>query len=300
MAKTETKTYHSSGNGSSEKNIIIVPGFSEGLTEHRDLTDKVAEETGAYTYTFEQPRSEGDPIDPIERLGVIVASKALEVSGSEGKIVAVAHSLGCAAVLRAVQLNPDIFESVILMQPPGLGPSVGTNLPSLVKRVAKKSAKNLMRSIKGQKPNNPKRSKYYHSNFDKENLIKYSGRVLKSQKSGMRVIARNPFLALREARAVGKYQIDADMEKVKKLRVPVHVVISNKDEIFDNQYSLTKDNYGILPYASSVSSVANEKAGHDTFWMQPKRTAMIVNGLLRQKNHVEGSEALNDSKSKQK
>lgn len=298
MVKTKTpsrktKTYHSSGNGSSKK-IIIVPGFSEGLAENKDLTDKVAKETGADTYTFEQPRrrSEGDPIDPIERLGVIVASNALEVIGGEGKIVAVAHSLGCAAVLRAVQLNPDIFDSVILMQPPGLGPSAKTSLPSLARRVAKKSFKNYRRSVKGQNPHNPKGRKY-RSNFDDEAAEKYKGRVLKSQISGIRVIAKNPILALREALAVGEYRIDADIQKATdELGVPVHVVISNEDEILS-------DKVGNIPYASSVSYVADKKAGHDTFWMQPKRTAMIVDGLLRQKNQVDEPEAFNDPISKQ-
>lgn len=43
------------------------------------------------------------------------------------QIVAAAHSLGCAAVLKAAQLQPKYFKQIILMQPIGLTGEVRLN-----------------------------------------------------------------------------------------------------------------------------------------------------------------------------
>jgi len=276
-----TKVY-SSDSPDSDKHILVVPGFSESVPHNRGLVGALSDR-GFNAFTFSQPRRKGGtPVaGPIERQGEIILSVLEATIPGGDKVHGVAHSLGSAALLKAAQQAPELFASLTLMQPVGM---VGEqSFPELLGRVGKKVTMNQLGALGGQDPGRPETG--YKASVDEESAIHYSGRVAWAQLAGSVVIAEQPALAIEEASAVGSYDIADDlaamkaMKAMKALKIPVNIVTAHSDEMFDTA-EVDEKYAGIAKFVDSYSSVADPTARHDTFWMQPERTARIVDELL--------------------
>jgi hypothetical protein len=166
------------------------------------------------------------------------------------------------------------------MQPVGMAGEQG--LPEQSQRVGKKLFKNQAGAIKGQKPG-------YHAAVDKESALHYFGRVTNAQiLAGSAILAKNLILAAKEARAAGRYQITEDIAKVSELGIPIHIVTAYGDEMFD-QAKVDAGYEDIADFVNGYSTVATRRddpARHDTFWLQPKRTAQIVSQLTNQSSFL--------------
>lgn len=277
----KTKIYSSKSSSTGAERVLVIPGFSESVTHSKKLVDALARH-GFYAATFSQPRHASKEAhrvsDPIGRLGDVVNS-LVETTVPEGKKVhALAHSLGTAAVLRAAQQAPERFASITLMQPVGM---VGRqSLAELTGRVSRKVAKNQLEALHSQNPNKQPENGYAAS-VDNESAIAYSGRVAKAQLMGGKVLASQPPLAHKEASAAGNYEIADDIAKVTELGIPVHLVTAHADELYDNDKVHAGYEAGIA--ATSYSSIADPQARHDAFWLQPERTATIVDQIVHDK-----------------
>lgn len=274
----KTKVYSADSEFLGAERVLVVPGYSETIAHNRKLVDALAK-VGFNALTFSQPRRVGKDShrvsDPIQRQGNVVLN-LVEASVPTGeKIHVVAHSLGSAAILRAAQEDPERFASITLMQPLGM---VGQqSFVEMAGRVSRKVAGNQISALRRQDPNRqPKVG--YAANVDDESARSYTKRVFKAQLAGSQVLTTQPTLALREAIAAGKYNITDDIARVTELSIPVHIVVAHGDEMFDNDKVHAGYEAGIA--ASSYSSVADRGARHDTFWMQPTRTAAIVSQLI--------------------
>lgn len=260
-------------------NIFVVPGFSETTAHNSELVDALANE-GFDATTFSQPRRTGrkaDRIaDPIGRQGRVIL-RVLEASVTPGeKVHAVAHSMGAAATLKAALEAPELFDSLTLMQPLGLAGEQGFS--ELLGRVNKKTVKNQRVALHSQDPR--KLADHgYAANLDTESALNFSGRVTNAHIAAGKVLLSQPALSLREARAAGTYSMTDDIAKVTALGIPVHLVVAHGDEMFDHDKVDAGYDAGVA--ASSYMSVADREAGHDTFWMQPARTAAIVGQIIR-------------------
>jgi alpha-beta hydrolase superfamily lysophospholipase len=277
----KAKIYSVGSQSPEAERVLVVPGYSETIAHSKKLVDALADE-GFNASTFSQPRRAGQEVhrvkDPIQRQGNVILS-LVETTVPEGaKIHAVAHSLGTAAVLRAAQEAPERFASITLMQPVGM---VGQqSIGEMTGRVSKKVIKNQVGALHSQVPNSqPERG--YAANVDKELAFRYLGRVVKAQLASSKVLATQPILAHKEAIAAGKYGIADDIAKVTELGIPVHMVTAHSDELFDGDKVHAGYEAGIA--ATSYSTVADPEARHDTFWMQPRRTAGIVRQLIHEK-----------------
>lgn len=274
----KSKIYSTENQDPSSERVLVVPGYSESLAHSKDLVDALGA-TGLSALTFSQPRRTDKSqvaLDPIQRQGNIVR-EILDATVAKGdKIHAVGHSLGSAAILEAALQSPERFASITLMQPVGM---VGNqSFIELAGRVSEKVAKNQMKAMKSQNPKKQPRGRYAAS-ADSESAVRYSGRVARAQITASGVIGKQPVLALKEASASGHYDIAEDLRKVAELGIPVNIVKAHGDEMFDPD----KVDQGYEPIAdivNSYSSVADVKAGHDTFWLQPERTAQIVGQLI--------------------
>lgn len=273
----KAKVYSAESHSPEAERVLVVPGYSETLTHSRKLVDALAA-NGFDASTFSQPRRAGkESSDPIQRQGNVVLS-LVETTVPQGeKVHAVAHSLGSAAVLRAAQEAPERFASLTLMQPVGM---VGEqSFPELLGRVGKKVSKNQAGALRSQDPQRQPKTGYAAS-ADTESAIRYSTRVARSQVAGSGVLAKQPVLAIQEATAVGSYDIADDIAKVKELGIPVNIVKAHSDEMFDTD-KVDMGYAGIADSVDSYSSVADRTARHDTFWLQPERTAAIIGQLIQ-------------------
>lgn len=271
----KTKIYTAQSEKPTAERVLVVPGYSEAISHNKKLVDALASQ-GFDATTFSQPRRAGKDDDPMRRQGKVVLS-ILESSLPKGeKVHALAHSLGSAAVLKAAQEAPDLFESITIMEPIGM---VGAqDFSELGGRVGKKVGKNLLGSLRAQSPAR-RSNEGYAASVDRESSLRYFGRVALAQLAGSGVIGKQPALALEEALAVGRYGIADDVAKVTELGIPVHIVAARNDEMFD--YDKVMAGYEAnIHTATSVSSVADAGARHDTFWMQPERTARIFRQLI--------------------
>lgn len=283
-----TNIYSAENRPSSKaERVLVVPGYSEGLKHNKGLVDALARR-GYDAFTFNQPRRKGKVEDPIQRQGRVILSllKANTPQEEKGhqdeKIHAVGHSLAAAALLRAAIDAPEQFASITLLQPVGMVGEQSTL--ELAGRVNKKVARNQLSAIKGQDPDRkPKHG--YRAVVDKESSLQFLTRVLHAQLVGGGVLVKQPALALREANSISgsklreKYDITDDVAEVHKLGIPIHIVKAHGDELFDpDKVDATYE--GIADSVDSFSSVADPKAGHDTSWMQPERTAGIVDELI--------------------
>lgn len=255
----------------------MAPGYSESIAHSKALVDALAHE-GFNAFTFSQPRKPSQlwSDDPIGRQADIVL-RVVEASAPEGaKVVAVAHSLGAAAVLKAAPQAPQRFASIVLMQPIGL--SGGQRLREQATRVARKATKNQLGALRRQALDRPPHHGYAAA-ADSESALRFFARVTRAQLVGAGVLARQAVLALQEANAAGSYDMAADMEKVRALGVPVHVVKAQGDELFEAD-KVDTGCRRIVDLVSSYSSVADPHARHDTCWLQPRRSAQIVRQLV--------------------
>lgn len=272
--------YSAQSHNPQAERVVVVPGYSETIAHSKKVVDALAMK-GFNASTFSQPRRAGKGAhrikDPIQRQGSVVLSLIEATVPGDEKVHAVAHSLGSAAVLRAAQKAPDRFASITLMQPLGMAGEQG--LSELAGRVSRKVIKNLASSLHGQSPSIQPAHGGYAARVDEETALSFSGRVAKAQLAGNGVIVAQPALSLREALAAGQYEVAEDIANVAELGIPIHLVTAHDDELFDNDKVHTTYEAGIE--ATSYSSVADPDAGHDTFWMQPERTARIVSQLIQ-------------------
>lgn len=275
----KTKIQEVKTRGHKEK-IVVVPGFSEGVTHTKKLLGHLAAK-GFDAISFSQPRKRGDKrLDPIERQTRVLLD-VLDKKMTDGERVhGVAHSLGSAALLRAAQEQPDKFQSITIFEPAG---AVGRqSVPELLKRVGKKVVKNQVGAAAGQNPANFTRDGHYTASADTESRVRFSTRVNSAQLAGAGTLGKNPALAVREAVAAGNYDMTNDVRKVAELGIPIHIVKAESDEMFDTD-KVDDRLETLLEHGASISSVADPTARHDTSWMQPERTARIIDQTL----HVE-------------
>lgn len=285
--------------------VFVMPGFSETPTHCKDLVDRLADR-GFRAATFSQPRRAGKEVstakDPIERQADVFLSQLEMVLLPDEKIHLVAHSLGAATALKAALKRPELFASLTLEEPLGL--LEDPNFRGLIKGVSNKLVSNFQKASKGQSAE-PEKTNEYRALVDSEPASQYTKRVISSLNAGNLVLGSQPWLALKEAWASSKYSIWEDLKAVGRKRVPIHIDIANGDQMFPGQNGKTvttivddkeKVTYGnnetvdwqkmvvlLAKHNISVGSIADEEAGHDTFWMQPERTAEIVYQVLRNK-----------------
>jgi len=280
FGKTRAYSENASPADSYAERVVVVPGYSEGITHNKSLVRALAQK-GFNAITFGQPRRADKNIervrDPIERQGDVLLS-LIEATVTDGeKVHVVAHSLGSAAILRAAQTAPEHFSSITLMQPLGMGGQ--QTLTEMASHVNRKTLRNHRLALRAQVPST-ETPQGYAARPDKESALKHFVRVAKAQVAGGNVLLTQPVLAVKEALASGKYEIADDIAAVTELGIPVNIVVAHSDEMFDADL-VAKGYEKSIHTASSFSSVADPEAGHDTAWMQPERTAQIVESLIR-------------------
>jgi alpha-beta hydrolase superfamily lysophospholipase len=255
--------------------VFIAPGFTNTSANTSALVDSLTS-SGYNAFTHDQPREtpkELEPIDPIDRQAAVTLA-VIEREVPEGtKVHALAHSLGSAAVLRAAIARPELFTSITINEPVGLN-GKRQGIVNLMSRSALKNIKNVIGARHGQTIELPKQG--YAARVDIETAKDFRKRTIKAQAAAGKLALKNLKLTMREARAAGAYEIDRDLEKVTDLGIPVHILLANKDELFKskNTYRKVKD-----IKATSISSIADPNAGHDSFWRNPKLTTAIFNSL---------------------
>lgn len=272
----EPRLYSSTNRNKSTEKIVVIPGYGETIEHNKDLVDALTL-IGFDAFTFSQPRRSIDPANAkaINQQAAVVASIIEKATYGDEKIHAVAHSMGSGALLKAALNQPERFASITLMQPMGMVGVLG--LKNLVARAGKKAIKNQRSALSGQNINKSSK-KGYAATADFESIGRLSSRVAQAQLTSLGYLATNPRLSIREASEAGGYSINEDLEKVMDLGIPVHIVLSRGDELFKYEDLDLKS----LSGPSSISSVADYDAGHDTFWMQPKRTAQMISQLIKQ------------------
>jgi pimeloyl-ACP methyl ester carboxylesterase len=267
--------------GSSLGEILVVPGFSETITQNSRLVDSLAKQ-GFDATTFSQPRRRGNKANrksrAIDRQAALVSGFVDQMAlGVENKkINLVAHSLGAAAVLRAAQLNPDKIGSITLLEP------VGMTEPQGLGKIMKKSSKKNLR--------NQKNAETIAASMPGETRGSIKKLLTKSQIGATALMARNFRLATRESMEAAKYSINADAEAVTALGIPIHVIRAQSDELFpqeqaDATYGLDGhmadgQTVAIDGLFSSYSVMSDPEAGHDTSWLRPEATAIAVSNVL--------------------
>lgn len=238
-------------------NIMVVPGYGGSISHNKRIVDILADK-GYNAFTMSQPRRKGGH-DILLRQKVIILSALAAVIPNGEKVHAVAHSLGSASLLRAVQDTPNRFVGLILMQPSGI---VGSQkFSDLLRRVGKKTIHNQFSTMK------------------RGNTTTFR-QMTRAQLSSGRIIISNLPLALKEARVAITHDITGDIAIVKKLGIPIHVIKANEDELFSiSRAGIEYER--IVGLAGSYSSIADKNAEHDTFWMNATRTAEIIDVLVQ-------------------
>lgn len=254
-----------------------MPGYSETIAHSKSVVDALAQE-GFESFTFNQPRKPGEgwPADPIGRQADLVVRVVEAVAPEAGRVHAVAHSLGAAAVLRAAPRIPERVASIVLMQPIGLSGAQPFREQAL--RVGRKATKNQLGALRRQDPERPPRHGYAAA-LDTESATGFFTRVARAQLTGFGVLLRHVRLALREANAAGAYDLADDARKVRELGIPVHVVKAQGDELFDTD-KVDAGYQRVVDAVTSYSCVADPHARHDASWLQPARSAQIVRQLV--------------------
>ncbi len=259
-----TKVYSAHNDNALKDNgsIVVVPGYSEGISHTKQLVDALASK-GFSVGTYNHPRRDEKGItrimDPVQRQAEVLLS-FIEATVPKGtKISAVAHSLGAGAVTEAVRKRPDRFKNVILFQPVGM--SGQHSVPELAAKTTKKVINDHIKALQSKNP------------------VSQLSHVLKTQIAGAGVLVSNPYLALREAKAAGNYDIASGLAEIATHGIPVHIVTANSDELFD-QNKINSYYPQVADNVASMSTVSDKNAGHDTFWTQPENTAEIVRQLI--------------------
>ncbi len=243
--------------------VLVVPGFAESLQQTKPIVKALADKDLA-AYTYSQPRlgtkEDGVLVHPLQRQGKVALMALNELLPGHSKVTAVAHSLGTAAVLKAVQLNPERFDTLILMQPIGLaGEQPFTDL--------------FRRSLRKNRNN-------YKTAKDMTSLLGHKS-VAKAQFGSMTTITKQPLLAIREAMAIGDYSIMEDIKSVVDNGIKVHLVISKFDEYFD--YDKMQNQIEDLDnIVTSITLLDEPHHGHDINWLDPALTATLTIKLLAQ------------------
>jgi pimeloyl-ACP methyl ester carboxylesterase len=241
--------------------IFVIPGFAENLLQTKPIVDALAAKNFA-AYTYSQPRldSKNDGVldHPLERQGKVALMALSELLPGLTKVAAVAHSLGTAGILKAAQSCPERFDSLILMQPVGLA-GIQT-FKDLFKKGLRKN-RNDHRLVGGMPLNSERRF------------------VAKAQIASMGLIVRQPLLALREAQAIGIYNIAEDIKKVVARGIPVHLVVSKHDEYFE--YTEVHDQLRTLDgIVTSITILDEPHHGHSISWLDPELTSELTVTLL--------------------
>lgn len=254
---------------------MVVPGFSGSLTHNRDLVDALASR-GYDTFTFSQPRRGTKSKQSIlDRKKDTILTILETMFNDDEKIYGVAHSFGSAALLKAARDTPNQFIELILMQPPGV---VGRqDFPELVQRVGEKMIKNNAKTIHKRHLSkligNPPTSVHAP-------LPATTRKMIYAQLSSAYTIIKNPRLALSEALAAIRYDIADDAAKTEGSGVQVHIIKAPNDELFSIEED-GLDHQKVMNSSGAFISIADRHAPHDTFWMHPKRTADIIDALIR-------------------
>jgi len=256
-----------------QKNLFVIPGFAESITHNKKLVDTLSA-AGWDAYTFSQPRKfQSNPyFDPLERQAdvLLFLLKLTAVTGT--KVHAVAHSLGSGTVLKAARKAPEIFESITIMQPSGM--TYSKNRFDTHWRILRKVFSNQFRLTTG--------ANYVigvRNGFIKESRQRLFIRIFASQITSLYTLIKNPQLAYRETLAASQYDITTDLEDVFKLDIPVHFVISQNDELFDES-KVAKNLECILPYVTSHKRLSGRDAVHDSFWIYPERTKSLIKNII--------------------
>lgn len=272
--------------------VMVVPGFSESIAHNKKLVDALEKE-GFDASTFSPPRRTGKvKVSPIMRQAYILSDRidnkllakySLDPKSeipNEDKVHLVAHSLGAAAALKTAQLEPKRIASIILMEPEGMSGEQG--LLEQFNRAGNKVVNNQALATRSQRLDRPAAYGGYAANADEEKAGKFFRRVAKAQAAAGGVILKNLPLALKEAKAAGKYNINEDLNNVRKLGIPVHIVTSYADDMFDYGKMHTGYNPNTHP-SLSVSTVADKNSRHDDPMLHPERTARIIGQLITQR-----------------
>lgn len=253
--------------------VLVVNGFSESITHAKPFV-RALSKLGYNALTFSSPRHSGEKDDdPIDIQSDII-QQMLEALPEGEQIDAVAHSLGAAATLRAAQAMPERFRSITLLQP--VGAVDGQGFLDLAKGASTKVLKNQMGALRGE--DEFQSAKPESSIGLTRTRLKRFARVATAQIAGGFNLSENPRLAAREIAAVLDYDLATDVNNVDS-SIPIHVIKSNSDELFDTVKMDEK--YPEFADRVTYSSNADQHARHDSSWLQSLRTARIVDSFIR-------------------
>jgi alpha-beta hydrolase superfamily lysophospholipase len=255
--------------------VMVIPGFAGTVLPMKPVVDALARR-GMDAMTFSQPRHAGKgagrSLDPIARQGVIVQQVA-ESHYPDEKIDAVAHSMGAGAVLKAARSDPERFRSIAVFQPLGLlGDQTIREFLGLSRT---KQARGWRQARQGQTADMTDIDGEYFGRADTETARHFTRRYLLSRVANQLLIAKQLPVAYREAAAAGLYTLGEDAAAVIGQGIPVTAFLAYSDEYFDYDRSDARGDVGVR-----VATIYDRQAGHDTFWMQPERTAMIAGQLI--------------------
>lgn len=258
--------------------VVVVPGYSETITHNKALVGALATE-GFETVSFTQPYPTKSQPSPVESR-IDAVRRVIEATVPAGeKIYALAHSLGALPILALAKEHPEQFARIVLMQPAGFVDSQG--LAKLSTKTTRKIVRNQSRALNGQTLRQP--SDRYVGLADQEGRVEFFSRTLRAQLAAGGVLARRPKLALREAHLADRYDVDRDIAEVMAGGVPVDIVLAHGDELFDS--SEAYERYPkIAHHIGALSVVADSEAGHDTTWLQPRRTATLFRQIVEEQH----------------
>lgn len=256
-----------------EQYIVLSPGYSETITHCKELVDMLAGK-GYSALTYSQPRR-GYTSDLLGREKTIVLSLIGATIPAGKKTHVVTHSYSAAAVLRAALERPELFASVLLMQPSGMAGN--QSLFKVVRQIGKKMIETQAGAIRDRRA-----KKQAISTGEPQERSASFRQVLSTQLASTAMVVKNPLLSLQEAKLVVRHSIVNDIAAVKQLGIPVYVISAYSDELFN----LTKSGVGyedIVTLPGAYISVADKHARHDTFWIHADRTTRLIDILIRQR-----------------
>lgn len=256
-----------------EHGLVVVPGFSETLTHHKLLVDTLAG-IGYDALGYSEPRRNAKP-DPILRQAAILSHAIEQAFKDKQRISLVAHSLGSAVALHAASLSPRRFKHIVLMQPVGMAGRL--HWLDQMRRISGKIIRDHSSTLRKQHLTYDGATA--RTPLDKESWHRYYLRIVRAQFASAAVLLSHPVLSIKEAAATIEYDIAEFIEYLTEHGVHVHIITSEKDELFDADKTM-RSYQKIRKHVTSYQHLSDKTATHDTVWQHPVRSAQLVKNII--------------------
>lgn len=193
---------------------------------------------------------------------------------------AVSHSLGAVSLLDAAIVNPERFSSLTLMQPMGFNPDSFTHLTL---RTGIKFANNQSIALKqlfGKLTGSWCDESTADIAADPDSWV-----ITRNQIRSIINVTRNPLVAIRDILIGIQADIHEKIKTARTLNIPVSIILAAADELFDANVA-HQNCQSLTEIGVSYSWLADQKARHDTFWLQPNRTARAIIQIIASSGHA--------------